>query len=110
LARAQRAGRALIDTVALRAIHTSVSTPFAFTDPESRSELEPRDVTGISDELGTFSRVEGLLGEEQALLAIPAEQRTPEHHERLRVVTEELDRTWEHLRRRAHRLGIARDH
>jgi hypothetical protein len=87
-----------------------VSTPFAFTDPESRSELEPRDVTGVPDELGTFAHVEGLLGEEQALLAIPAHQRTPEHHERLRIVSEELDRIWEHLRGRARKLGIARDH
>jgi hypothetical protein len=83
-----------------------MSTSFPFGDPESRGELIPRDETGVSDDLELFARIEGLAHEERALLAIPAEQRHAEHHDRLRAVTEELDRIWEHLRARAERLGL----
>jgi hypothetical protein len=56
-------------------------------------------------ELGLYARVEELAGEEAALLRIPVAERTAQHHERLRAITEELDRVFEHLRERARRLG-----
>jgi hypothetical protein len=55
-------------------------------------------------ELGLFARVEGLVGEEEALLRIPVAERNPEHHDRLRAIGEELDRIFEKLRERAGRL------
>jgi hypothetical protein len=86
-----------------------VST-FGFEDPESRSEEVPRRLPGVSDDLEAFARVEGLVGEEQALLTIPAEQRSEEHQDRLRVIGEELDHAWEHLRERATRHGTTGSH
>jgi hypothetical protein len=58
----------------------------------------PRDVA-------TFARIEGLVGEERALLRIPAGERTREQHERLHHITSELDRIFEHLRERAERIA-----
>jgi hypothetical protein len=58
----------------------------------------PRDVA-------TFARIEGLVGEEHALLRIPAGERTREQHERLHHITSELDRIFEHLRERAERIA-----
>jgi hypothetical protein len=52
-------------------------------------------------ELAAYEHIEGLCGEEDALLRIPHEQREPHHHERLQRVEDELDRAYEHLRRRA---------
>ena len=52
-------------------------------------------------EHGLFARIEGLVGEEDALLKIPAHERTGEQHERLRSIGAELDRVWEKLRHRA---------
>jgi hypothetical protein len=54
-------------------------------------------------ETGVFARIEGLVGEEYALLQLPAEERTDEHHERLRSIGAELDRVFEKLRERAGR-------
>jgi hypothetical protein len=86
-----------------------VST-FPFEDrPEARDALVDRDATGASDGLALFARLEGLMGEERALLSIPRHERTREHADRLRVVSEELDRIWDRLRARAVRLGLARD-
>jgi hypothetical protein len=53
----------------------------------------------------TFARVERLIGEEQALLEIPAHRRSAEQHDRLRAIGRELDRLWATLRERADRLG-----
>lgn len=53
---------------------------------------------------GLFARIEGLVGEEEALLRIPARQRSRDQHERLRSIAAELDRVWEKLRDRAERL------
>lgn len=64
-------------------------------------------------ELRLFAHIEGLVGEETALLAIPAKERTREQHDRLHAITAELDRAWEKLRERAARLGhrdTASDH
>jgi hypothetical protein len=58
-------------------------------------------------EEGLFARIEGLVGQEDALLRIPAQERTEEQHERLRSIARELDRVWEKLRERAERLAGA---
>jgi hypothetical protein len=63
----------------------------------------PQELRRDHHELGVFARIEGLLGEEEALLLIPAHQRKQHEHDRLRAVTEELDRIWERLRDRAAR-------
>ena len=67
-----------------------------------------KDLSAIPPELELFARIEGLAGEEAALLAVARENRDREQHERLRAVSAELDRIWERLRERAERLG--RDH
>ncbi|MEA2467337.1 MAG: hypothetical protein QOJ57_1463 [Thermoleophilaceae bacterium] len=56
-------------------------------------------------EEGLFARIEGLVGQEDALLRIPAQQRTEAHHERLRSIAHELDLVWEKLRERAERAA-----
>ena len=53
------------------------------------------------DEMALFARIEGLIGEEAALLAIPARERTKEEDGRLRRISDELDRIWASLRRRS---------
>jgi hypothetical protein len=58
-------------------------------------------------EEGLYARIEGLAGEEDALLQIPAHERTEEHHARLGSIARELDRVWERLRERAERPGQA---
>jgi hypothetical protein len=60
-----------------------------------------RDQTG---DLGLYARIEDLAGEEAALLRIPMGERTEQQHDRLRTITEELDRVFDHLRERAARL------
>jgi hypothetical protein len=68
-------------------------------------ERGPEDYIPGSSDIALYARVEGLVGEETALLAIPAEDRAEHHHERLKAISEELDRVFEHLRERAERLG-----
>jgi hypothetical protein len=68
---------------------------------EHRAEYMNADLP----EEGLFARVEGLVGEEDALLKIPAHQRSGEQHERLGSIARELDRVWEHLRDRIERRG-----
>jgi hypothetical protein len=46
-----------------------------------------------------------LCGEEAALLAIPADERSKRQRDRLRAITDDLDRAWEKLRERAERLA-----
>lgn len=62
------------------------------------------DLSPIPDELKLFARIEGLIGEEAALLAIPRKERRREEHERLRAISAELDRIFKTLGERAHRL------
>jgi hypothetical protein len=45
------------------------------------------------------------MGEEAALLAIPHEDRSQHHHDRLKAIGGELDRAFEKLRERAERVG-----
>jgi hypothetical protein len=55
-------------------------------------------------ELEHYAQVEGLVGEEEALLRVRPEHRSPQHQERLASLRDDLDRAHEALRRRAHRL------
>jgi hypothetical protein len=64
-----------------------------------------KDLSPIPDGLRLFARIEGLVGEEAALLAVPPAQRDQAQHDRLRAVSEELDCIWAKLRERAERLG-----
>jgi hypothetical protein len=73
--------------------------------PGAEQPRGPEDYAPIPPELSLFARIEDLIGEERRLLATAAEDRTPQEHERLRAIGEELDRTWDHLRERAQRLG-----
>lgn len=75
-----------------------MSAPFE-RPPRGPDELAPPP-GGAS----LFARIEGLVGEEDALLRIPARERSRDEHDRLRVIGDELDRVWETLRRRAQRL------
>jgi hypothetical protein len=59
----------------------------------------------LDGELSLLARIEDLIGEEHALLLIPAEERGARDHARLREIEDELDRIWEKLRDRAGRLG-----
>jgi Protein of unknown function (DUF2630) len=67
--------------------------------PRTKEDLAPDP-----PELGLFARVENLCGEEDALLKIPAKERSRQHDSRLRDIGAELDRAWERLRERVERL------
>jgi hypothetical protein len=71
--------------------------------PRPRGE---RDLTPGRPDLELFARIEGLCGEEAALLAIPAKERSRQQRDRLRTIASELDRAWQLLRERAERLGL----
>jgi hypothetical protein len=84
-----------------------MATDHPFSDPRlarAAAGHDPPMPAGIK----AYAHVEGLLGEEAALLAVAKEERHEEHERRLREVTEELDRIWEHLRERAERHGDRR--
>jgi hypothetical protein len=68
-------------------------------------ERGPEDFAPGSPDLELFARVEGLVGEEAALLAIPAEDRRQHHHDRLKAIGDELDRVFAKLHERAERLA-----
>ncbi|HET7046951.1 MAG TPA: DUF2630 family protein [Solirubrobacteraceae bacterium] len=63
-----------------------------------------QDPTPVPSEFDTYAHIEGLVGEETRLREIAEQDRTQEHHERLRAISGELDRVWERLRERAERL------
>ncbi len=73
----------------------------AFPGPEP--PLAKTLATPDPDDVTYLSRIEDLIGEEQALLAIPAHQREPHHHERLQTIAADLDRIFEKLHERAQR-------
>lgn len=78
----------------------------------AQAGVPPRDLKDLSpipEGVELFARIEGLVGEEAALLAVPHEQRKQAQHERLRAVSEELDRIWEKLRQRAERRSASGD-
>jgi hypothetical protein len=58
----------------------------------------------LPSDIGLLARIEDLVGEEHALLLIPAKERNAQQHQRLRDVGAELDRIWDKLRERAERL------
>ena len=64
-----------------------------------------KDLSPLPPELELFARIEGLVGEEAALLTVAREHRDGEQHQRLRAVSAELDRIWERLSERAARPG-----
>jgi hypothetical protein len=77
----------------------------------AQSGVPPRDVKDLSpipQELELFARIEGLVGEEAALLAEPLERRRQEQRERLHAISTELDRIWEKLQERAERIAERR--
>jgi hypothetical protein len=61
----------------------------------------PADKAEVPADLGLFARVEGLVGEERALLQIPLRERSQQQKDRLRDVGRELDRIREALRTRS---------
>ena len=58
------------------------------------------DEPELPEELETFARIEGLIGQEHALLLIPAAKRTDRERRLLQAVTAELDRIVEKLKER----------
>jgi hypothetical protein len=62
-----------------------------------------KDLSPIPSNLEAYAQIEGLVGEEDELLEQPEESRKKEHRERLRRVSDDLDRAWEMLRHRAER-------
>jgi Protein of unknown function (DUF2630) len=62
-----------------------------------------KDLSPISRDLQAYAHIEGLVGEENELLADAEKGRKEEHRERLQAITQELDRVWETLRQRAER-------
>jgi hypothetical protein len=58
------------------------------------------DEPELPDELKTYARIEGLMGQEHALLLIPAAKRTDRERRLLEAVTAELDRIAEKLKER----------
>jgi hypothetical protein len=73
-------------------------------DASAREEIAPERDPG-QPELGLFARIEGLLGEEKALLDIPARRRSGREHNRLREIGAELDRIFERLQERSKRAA-----
>lgn len=74
------------------------SVPHRFAPVDE--ELPP-----ISSDLKYFARIEDLIGEEAALLLIPAKGRNKHQRERLITIAAELDKLWDRLRERAERLA-----
>jgi hypothetical protein len=77
--------------------------------PDWEGQHRVSDPAAPPPEEGLFARIEGLVGEEAAMLRIPAEERTRRQHERLRSIADELDRAFETLRDRARRLADGSD-
>ncbi|MGO9820755.1 MAG: DUF2630 family protein [Solirubrobacteraceae bacterium] len=74
-----------------------------FSADEGLAREHDKDLSRIPRGLEAYAHIEGLVGEENELLEEAAEGRKEEHRERLHAITEELDRAWETLRRRAER-------
>jgi hypothetical protein len=76
-------------------------TAFPGPEPPLGKTLATPDPTDVT----YFARIEDLVGEEQALLAIPADERSPAQRDRLYTISTDLDRIFEKLRERAQRLA-----
>jgi hypothetical protein len=77
-----------------------MSTPELF---EESLERGLKDLGHVPAGVHFFAHIEGLTGEEDALLKVPPHERTPEQHARLHAISHELDRLYEHLAARAKR-------
>jgi hypothetical protein len=73
------------------------------SDIEALAAKEPE----LPEELETFARIEGLMGQEHALLLVPAEKRTDRERRLLEAVTAELDRIVEKLKERPVRPAVS---
>jgi hypothetical protein len=71
--------------------------------PPIGDPLPPPGTPSHDRDLGVYEHIEGLVGEEEALLSIPPEERKPHHHHRLREIESVLDRLHEAVQRRAHK-------
>jgi len=93
--------------------HSSLSRPSSvlsqrpMTIPAPRLSRKPDDLLARNPDVSLFARVEGLIGEEDALLLIPALKRNPDERDRLRQIGDELDRIFERLLERSRRLAHA---
>jgi hypothetical protein len=76
-----------------------------FYPEEEAAREHDRDLSRLPSDLDAYSHIEGLVGEENELLEGAEEDRKEEHRQRLHALTQELDRVWEMLRRRAERHG-----
>jgi hypothetical protein len=65
-----------------------------------------KDLSAVPEEIETFARIEGLVGEEAALLSIPRRTRNRAQRERLKAISAELNRIWSRLRERAESLHL----
>ncbi len=74
-----------------------------FSADEGLEREHERDLSRIPRDLEAYAHIEGLVGEENELLEEAKEGRKEDHRERLHAITQELDRAWEALRRRAER-------
>jgi Protein of unknown function (DUF2630) len=74
-----------------------------FSADDGLAREHDKDLSRMPRDLEAYAHIEGLVGEEDELLEQAEEGRKEEHRERLRAITEELDRAWETLRRRAER-------
>jgi hypothetical protein len=69
--------------------------------PGAEERRTPEDVAPLPEGIKLFAQIEGLVGEEYALLAIPLHKRSKSESSRLREIAETLDRIFEKLRERA---------
>lgn len=74
-----------------------------FSADDGLAREHDKDLSRFPRDLEAYAHIEGLVGEEDELLEQAEKDRKEEHRERLRAITEELDRAWETLRRRAER-------
>jgi hypothetical protein len=80
-------------------------TAFHGVGPPARG---PDDLQPDFGEAGLFARIEGLIGEERALLRVPERDRDQGQRDRLGAIGAELDRIFDALRERAARLATPR--
>jgi hypothetical protein len=71
---------------------------YPYEPPRGKEDFAP-----TPEGIKLFAHIEDLVGQEDALLTIPAKQRTSEQHARLSEIGRELDRIFEKLRERAGR-------
>jgi hypothetical protein len=79
----------------------------------ARAMAQPSDIEALAanepelpEALEAFARIEGLMGQEHALLLIPAAKRTDRERRLLEAVTAELDRIVEKLEERPVRPAV----